>query len=263
MSHLTRRQAVKAAGFAGAAYVLAPSLGAVLPNADAIAASRCAKLTPAMTPGPFWVDTMLHRSDVRSNSHGGGRQAGVPLNLFINVFDAGHGCKTLDGVAVDIWHANAHGLYSDESSQQPGGGTTGTNTSRENWLRGYQITGSDRGVRPAPVHGQVSFKTIWPGWYLGRAIHIHVRIRKLSTNGATIAGYTTQIFFSDAMNNHVLTGASPYKARSPQKDPTTDENDSVLKSSADATNIVPVQGSIAHGYTTTFNVAVTPAEVSG
>ena len=204
---------------------------------------------------------MLHRSDVRANSHGGGHQAGVPLRLTINVVDSNKGCKPLDGVAVDIWHANAHGLYSDESSQQAGGGTTSGDTISDNWLRGYQITGKDRGLKHKPVHGQVSFTTIWPGWYSGRAIHIHVRVRKLSHRGATIAGYTTQIFFSDADNDRVLTGAAPYNTRSPQKDPTTDENDTVLTRADFATNIVNVNGQIEHGFKTTFNIALDNAEV--
>jgi protocatechuate 3,4-dioxygenase beta subunit len=101
---------------------------------------------------------------------------------------------------VDIWHANAYGLYSDESSQAAGGGDSSSSedTITDNFLRGYQITGTDRGVKTKPVKGQVSFATIWPGWYTSRAIHIHVRVRKLHSSGATIAGYTTQIFFSDA-----------------------------------------------------------------
>ena len=156
--------------------------------------------------------------------------------------DSNQGCTPLDDVAVDIWHANAHGLYSDESSQQAGGGSTSGDTISDNWLRGYQITGQDRGLKHRPVHGQVSFTTIWPGWYSGRAIHIHVRVRKLSHRGATIAGYTTQIFFSDADNDRVLTGAAPYNTRSPQKDPTTDENDTVLTRADFATNIVNVNG---------------------
>jgi protocatechuate 3,4-dioxygenase beta subunit len=258
---ITRRQVIKAAGAAGAGYVLVPRLTGVLGEAPAIAASQCAKLTPALTEGPYWVNTMLHRSDVRSNSHGGGHQAGVPLALTINVVDSSNGCKPLNGVAVDIWHANANGLYSDESSQQAGGGSTGGDTIADNWLRGYQITGKDRGIYHKAAHGQVSFATIWPGWYTGRAIHIHVRVRKLSRHGATIAGYTTQIFFSDAANDRVLTGGAPYNARSPQKDPTTDENDTVLTSADRATNIVAVNGSLRRGFRATFNTALDNAEV--
>jgi protocatechuate 3,4-dioxygenase beta subunit len=253
---VTRRQAIGAAGAAGAAYLLSPALaGALASGADAIDARSCAKLTPELTEGPYWVNEMLRRSDVRAN------QQGVTLNLTINVYDASSGCTPLNGVAVDIWHANAHGLYSDESSQQSGGGTSGGDTSGQTFLRGYQITGRDRGLRAKPVHGQVSFRTIWPGWYAGRAIHIHVRVRALASSGATIAGYTTQIFFSDADNDRVLTGAAPYNTRSPQKDPTTDENDTVLTSAARATNIVAVKGSVARGFSATFNIVVDNAEV--
>jgi protocatechuate 3,4-dioxygenase beta subunit len=258
---ITRRQAVRAAGAAGAAYILAPGLIGALGEGTAIAASSCAKLTPELTEGPYWVNTMLHRSDVRPNARGGGRQAGVPIRLMINVFDSSNGCKPLNRVAVDIWHANAHGLYSDESSKQAGGGTGGGDTIADNWLRGYQITGKDRGIHRKPVDGQVSFTTIWPGWYAGRTIHIHVRVRKLSDSGVTIAGYTTQIFFSDADNDRVLTRAAPYNTRSPQKDPTTNENDTVLSAADFATNIVTVTGSIARGFDTTFNVALDNAEV--
>jgi protocatechuate 3,4-dioxygenase beta subunit len=258
---ITRREAVKAAGSAGAVLLSAPVLAAALGPVTALAA---AKATPELTEGPYWVNTLLHRSNVLANAQGGGHQAGVPLDLYINVFDLSNGGKRLSGVAVDIWHANAHGLYSDEKSQQAGGGTNSASgdTIKDNWLRGYQITGKDKGLNHNRISGQVSFRTIWPGWYTSRAIHIHVRVRRLHTSGATIAGYTTQIFFSDADNSRVLTGAAPYDTRSPQTDPTTDENDTVLTGSDTATNVVKVRGSIRNGFATTFNIALTTAEVS-
>src|SRR5471030_1397466 len=133
-SPITRREAVKAAGAVTAAYLAAPTVaGLVGDTPTAIAATSCARLTPALTEGPYWVNTMLHRSNVRANSNGSSHQSGVPLNLYIN------------GVAVDIWHANAHGIYSDESSQASGGGdtTSAENTITDNFLRGYQVTGKD------------------------------------------------------------------------------------------------------------------------
>jgi protocatechuate 3,4-dioxygenase beta subunit len=266
--NLTRRQAVRAAGAAGAAYIVTPALlGGVLSSGAAQAATRCAKLTPELTEGPYWVNTALRRADIRANTKSartspGATQRGVPLKLTINVLDAGKDCKPLNGVAVDIWHANAHGLYSDETSQQAGGGTSGGDTSGENFLRGYQITGKDAGVHGSATAGQVSFQTIWPGWYTSRAIHIHVRVRQLSSRSATIAGYTTQIFFSDADNDTVLTGAAPYDSRSPQTDPTTDESDTVLQSADHATNIVSVKGSIKNGFSATFNIMLDHSEVT-
>jgi hypothetical protein len=84
-----------------------------------------------MTEGPYWIDELLRRSDVRANtssatSNAGAAQEGVPLSLEINVRDADNGGKAVNGAHVDIWHANAYGLYSDKSSQQVGGGTSTT-----------------------------------------------------------------------------------------------------------------------------------------
>jgi len=144
-----------------------------------------------------------------------------------------------------------------------GASVSAGNMSAEDWLRGYQLTGRDRGLCASPLAGQVSFRTIWSGWYAGRAIHIHVRVRRLSSAGATIAGSTTQIFFSDRDNDRVLTAAAPYDARSPRTDPTTDETDTVLTSAERATNIVAVRGSTHRGFSATFNIMFDSAEVDG
>ena len=88
-----------------------------------------------------------------------------------------------------------------------------------------------------------------------------MRVRKLSERGATIAGYTTQIFFSDADNDAVLSGAAPYNARSPNNDPTTDESDTVLLSADVATNVVAVSGNLSDGFTAAFNIELDHAEV--
>jgi protocatechuate 3,4-dioxygenase beta subunit len=214
-----------------------------------------------MTEGPYWIDEMLRRFDVRANtasasSSAGAAQAGVPLALEINVLDAASG-GAINGAHVDIWHANAGGLYSDEGGQPGGASTAG-----QNFLRGYQVTGVDAGALGAPVDGQVNFKTIWPGWYSGRAIHIHVRVRTYDGN-AVATNYTTQIFFSDADNDRVLSGAAPYSSRSPKTDPTTDETDGIFESAnARATNVVPVSGSIAAGFAATFTIGLTGASSS-
>jgi len=258
---ITRREAIGAAGSVGAAYLLAASgLPVALELLDAAPAAAAPAssvvVTPSMTEGPYWVDEMLRRFDVRGNtssssSRAGTRQAGVPLTLKINVLDSSGG-GAINGAHVDIWHANAYGLYSDEGQQQTGGGTT----QGQNFLRGYQVTGIDAGVNASAVDGQVSFKTIWPGWYQGRAIHIHVRVRTYDASGTVATNYTTQIFFSDKDNSTVLTGAAPYSSRSPQADPTSDENDNVLTHAADATNIVPVAGSLADGFAATFEIGL-------
>jgi protocatechuate 3,4-dioxygenase beta subunit len=255
---ITRRQALGAAGSTGAALLVSrgalSALGELVAAAPAAATNAAVAVTPTMTEGPYWIDEMLRRFDVRANTasasaSAGAAQAGVPLALKINVLDAAGG-GAINGAHVDIWHANANGLYSDEGGQQ-GGSTAG-----QNFLRGYQVTGVDAGPLAAPVDGQVNFKTIWPGWYSGRAIHIHVRVR--TYDGSAVAtNYTTQIFFSDADNDSVMSGAAPYNTRSPKFDPTTDETDNILaSSSARSTNVVPVSGSIVDGFAATFTIGL-------
>jgi protocatechuate 3,4-dioxygenase beta subunit len=261
---ITRRRALGLAGSAGAAYLVTrtalPAALEGLASVPTAAAAGSVAVTPSMTEGPYWVDELLRRTDVRGNSasasSGAGTvQAGVPLRLTVKILDASTG-GAINGAHVDIWHANAYGLYSDEGSQQSGGGTTSSNTSGQNFLRGFQVTGQDAGFGASPSDGQVGFTTIWPGWYNGRAIHIHVRVRTYDASGTVATNYTTQIFFSDSDNATVLAGAAPYNTRSPRTDPTTDENDNVLTSSADATNVVPVTGSIAGGFEASFTIGL-------
>ena len=267
---ITRRQALGAAGSAGAAYLVARTgLPAALKllGTTPTAAAASAVVTPSMTEGPYWIDEVLRRSDIRANtasatSGAGAVQKGVPLTLKIKVLDASSGAA-VNGAHVDIWHANADGLYSDEASQQTGPGSTNGNTKGQNFLRGYQITGQDAGAGTSPVDGQVSFQTIWPGWYPGRAIHIHVRVRTYDSSGAAATNYTTQIFFSDADNTTVMAGAAPYSTRSPIQDSTTDENDNVLTSAADATNIAAAAGSVSAGYASTFTIRLDKSEYGG
>jgi protocatechuate 3,4-dioxygenase beta subunit len=252
---ITRREALGVAGTAGAALLASRgalnALGGLVAATPATAATTAGNVavTPTMTEGPYWIDEMLRRFDVRASTGSSTSQAGVPLALKINVLDAATG-GAINNAHVDIWHANASGLYSDEGGQ-PGG----TSTAGQNFLRGYQVTGVDAGAAAAPVDGQVNFATIWPGWYQGRAIHIHVRVR--TYDGSAVAtNYTTQIFFSDADNATVMNGAAPYNSRSPRTDPTTDETDMILGSSK-STNVVPVTGSVADGFAATFTIGLT------
>jgi protocatechuate 3,4-dioxygenase beta subunit len=265
---LTRRQALGSAGAAGVALAGAraglPRIFSGLgPGTAAAATAGCATLTPELTEGPYWLDLMQHRSNVIANTSAvpvspGVKQSGVPLELTIDVLNAQGGCSPLNGAYVDIWHANAHGVYSDEASQQAGGGTStaDSNTAGQDFLRGYQITGTDSGV-----DGRVVFETIWPGWYASRAIHIHVRVRAY-TNDTVVTNYTTQIFFPDSQNDAVFAAAPPYSARTPVDDPTTNETDTVLRSADDATNIVSATGSVANGYKATFTITLDSSSTS-
>lgn len=101
----------------------------------------------------------------------------------------------MTGAYVDVWHCNALGVYSDVQAQ----GTVG-----KKFLRGYQVTNR---------HGEVRFRTIYPGWYSGRTVHIHVKVRLFVGSQETYE-FTTQFFFNDAITDEVFELA-PYNQRGP------------------------------------------------
>jgi protocatechuate 3,4-dioxygenase beta subunit len=230
---LTRRRALGLAGLAGAAYVAGPlkPFGSD-PAADPEAAGAAATcvLAPEVTEGPYWVDERLDRSDVT------GGQSGVPLSLALYVYRADDSCEPEKGAIVDIWHCNAAGLYSDEASNSTGGQT---------WLRGYQET---------DAIGLASFKTIYPSWYAGRTIHIHVRVRTFSGTSTTY-DFTTQIFFSESDSAAVL-ATSPYDSRSGRD--TTNASDMIYRQEETAGNVlVPtLSGSASAGYSGTVGIGL-------
>jgi protocatechuate 3,4-dioxygenase beta subunit len=241
-SGLTRRHVLGAAGAGGVALLFAgigtTSGGRLLkgfgPDVADAAATSCI-MTPAKTVGPYFVDEKLNRSDVRADTSTGALQAGVPLTLKMQIFDADNGCAPVQGATVDIWHANASGLYSDESAN----GTAG-----QNWLRGYQTTDAD---------GLVAFTTIYPGWYSGRAVHIHFKVRIYDGSTETLE-FTSQMFFSDAMNSAVFKSNVPYDSRSSTPD-TLDGRDGILGSDAATLTLDPTSDGNG-GYTADFSVGV-------
>lgn len=147
--------------------------------------------TPEETEGPFWVDERLNRSDITVDPSTGAVMPGVPLALAITVLRADADCVPAVGVQVDVWHCSAGGLYSDESSN----GTTG-----QAFLRGYQTT---------DANGAVQFRTVYPGWYSGRTIHIHVRVRAFDGT-TTTTNFTTQVYFDDAVSDAVIASNAAY-----------------------------------------------------
>jgi protocatechuate 3,4-dioxygenase beta subunit len=143
-------------------------------------------LTSEMTEGPYYVEG----DKVRRNITEG--KPGVSLALRLTVLDVST-CKPIKNAAVDIWHCDAGGVYS---------GTSVQSTEDLRFLRGIQRT--DR-------NGLVIFKTIYPGWYTGRAVHIHL---KVYLGGRTV--HTGQLFFPDTLTDTVYT-RSPYDRR-PSRD---------------------------------------------
>jgi protocatechuate 3,4-dioxygenase beta subunit len=218
---------------------LAASAVAGVPTASSRAAlatsSGCATLTKEETQGPFWVDERLNRSDIRYDTGSAGTGAavpGVPLTLTINLQDAGAGCRPQVGAYVDIWHANAAGAYSDVS------GSGNPNEVGHNFLRGYQVSDAD---------GQVTFTTVYPGWYVSRTIHIHFRVR-LALDSTTTVDFTSQLFFDETINDTVQaqTGLG-YQGSGRDTINSTDQL-------YDASLLVPLTGNTTDGYAGAFTV---------
>jgi protocatechuate 3,4-dioxygenase beta subunit len=139
-------------------------------------------LTPEMTEGPYYVEGDKFRRNITEG------KPGAPLTLRLNVLDVSS-CKPIKGAAVDIWHCDAGGVYSETSVQS---------TENLTFLRGIQKTDKN---------GLATFRTIYPGWYAGRAVHIHV---KVYLGGRTV--HTGQLFFPDALTDTVYK-RSPYSSR--------------------------------------------------
>ncbi|TME75442.1 MAG: intradiol ring-cleavage dioxygenase [Chloroflexi bacterium] len=208
---LNRREVLALLGGSGAALLAAcapgvlakPSPTAQPTSAAATTAAAAASpattlpsciVRPAVTEGPYFVDEKLNRSDIRSDPASGAVKAGAPLALtFLVSRVTGSACAALSGATVDIWHCDALGVYSDATDPS-------FNTKGQKFLRGYQTTDAS---------GQVQFTTIYPGWYQGRAVHIHFKIR------TTTSEFTSQLFFEDALNTQVF-AQSPYSQKGTQ-----------------------------------------------
>ncbi len=142
------------------------------PGSAASAAQADCVLTPEMTEGPFYLDLNLIRRDITEG------KPGTPLTLDLTMVDAGS-CMPLKDAAVDVWHTDASGEYSG----------VGSSPRSSTFMRGIQVTDTE---------GKATFDTIYPGWYQGRAVHIHI---KVSTGGNEV--HTGQLFFPDDISNAV------------------------------------------------------------
>lgn len=204
---LSRREALKLLGLAGVAWVVgctpdapetvAPTAAGtqVTPAGETVAVPACV-VRPELTEGPYFVDEELNRSDIRSDPSDNSVQEGAQLDLTIRVAQiSAQACLPLAGAQVDIWHCDARGVYSDVNDANFG------STRGQKFLRGYQLTDSE---------GVVRFTTIYPGWYPGRAVHIHFKIRTPALNQSY--DFTSQFFFDEALSAQVYS-QSPYDAK--------------------------------------------------
>lgn len=183
-----------AASSAGAMASSAGAGGAAAPAGTDLSSLACI-LSPDMTEGPFFIEEELNRSDLVMGETDEAIVMATPLALTIGVYKVdGMTCTALPGLQVDIWQADALGIYSDVAS----GFVQATDTRGKKFLRGYQITNES---------GLVQFATIYPGWYMSRTIHIHFKIRM--PMGSSAYDFTSQMFFDEEVSSEVL-ASGPY-----------------------------------------------------
>lgn len=189
---LNRRDVLALLGGAGAAFLAGRMPNLVSAQTASESAVPGCVVRPEQTEGPYFVSERLERSDIRLEPTTGELKAGVPLALTFRVFGLGEDCTPLRGAVVDVWHCDAQGDYSGVTDRAEGFDTVG-----ETWLRGFQTT--DEG-------GTARFTTVYPGWYPGRAVHIHFKVR----TGVTENDYefTSQLYFDDALSDRVFQNAA-------------------------------------------------------
>jgi protocatechuate 3,4-dioxygenase beta subunit len=246
---LARRDVLTLLGATASGAVLGTFLRSPLPGrsgrvvlgaATASAADASCIVRPEMTEGPYFVDERLNRSDIRFDPSDGSVRPGVKLALtFVVSRIDGSSCAPFQGAMVDVWHCDAGGIYSDVQD-------TGFDTVGEKFLRGYQMTDAS---------GVASFVTIYPGWYQGRTVHVHFKIRTDpdSTSGLE---FTSQLFFDDALSD-VVYAEQPYAARGTR---TTRNADDGIYGNGGGEMLLSVSDDGAGGYAATFAIAL---EVTG
>lgn len=200
-------------------------------NSGATSLPGCV-VRPAMTEGPYFVKGEPRRSDIRKDSKTGQIRAGIPLTLeFIASKVAVGGCTPRKNVLIDVWHCDALGNYSGVS------GNTG------DFLRGSQVTNAA---------GNATFTTIYPGWYNGRAVHIHFKLRPLNAAGQATGEFTSQLFFPETVNAAVISRA-PYSQKG--KADTSNASDNIYKNGGSQL-LLKITGDPVKGYKATFDVGL-------
>ena len=195
-------------------------------------------VTPQQMEGPYFIDKQLNRSDIRSDPADGSVREGAPLALVLRVMTVeSKGCAPLAGAVVDLWHCDALGAYSDVRDG-------GSDTTGRKFLRGYQVT--DAG-------GQARFTTIYPGWYPGRAVHIHFKVR--INAGARLGDeFTSQLYFDEAISERVF-ARRPYTARGARA--VRNERDGLFRSGGSRLMLQLAES--GEGYTANFDIGVAAA----
>lgn len=198
-------------------------------------ASSCTS-TNSETAGPFPTKnpSSLQRVDITSD------RTGVALDIEITILNKNLSCMPLENAIVDIWHCDKDGYYSEYG----GTGMQSQNFTNVHFLRGRQITDDN---------GKVAFTSIFPGWYSGRATHIHVHIYNASGTSLLV----TQIAFPEGSNSAVtLVNASSANGYTKgMSGYTTNSTDNVFSDGV-STEMANISGSVSEGYNLTHSIVV-------
>ena len=192
-------------------------------------------VSPEQTEGPYFVDEKLNRSDIRTDPSDGKVVDGVPLQLTLRVSGVENDrCTPISGAIVDIWHCDALGVYSDVTDRS-------FDTVGKKFLRGYQVTDNN---------GTVKFTTIYPGWYQGRTVHIHFKVRAAA---ASVPSYefTSQLYFDDAVSDRIYT-QPPYASIGERTQ--TNEQDGIFQQGGDKLMLSVTENQ--QGYAATFDIGL-------
>lgn len=216
---LSRRQALVIGGVGVAGLIGLDQVRAIAAALGAEENATCV-LAPEMTEGPFYLDGEKVRRNITEG------KAGIPLALGFTVVNATT-CRPIRNAAVEIWHCDALGNYSGVQGQ-----------TNRTFLRGIQKT---------TANGKCSFQTIYPGWYRGRTIHIHV---KVFVGGNEV--HTGQVFFADSVSDAVVKSA-PYNTRGTRD--TFNRSDGIFQGGGSKSLVTPRRTG-ARGYAAALTMGV-------
>lgn len=231
---LSRREMLVLMGAAAASVLSGSQRGQAAQSAMAM--PSCV-VRPLQTEGPYFVDEKLHRSDIRSEPSDGRPVQGVPLRLAFQVSRVrGWTCSPLAGALVDIWQCDAFGVYSGVLDMNGRFDTRG-----KKFLRGHQRTDAS---------GIAEFLTIYPGWYQGRAVHIHFKIRAEAVSRRAYE-FTSQLYFDDTITAQVH-NQSPYNVNGGRR--TTNDADVLFRRGG--SQLMPALTRDTHGYAARFDIGL-------
>jgi len=213
-------------GLAGTSWLSNVALATTASGATLDLSAVDCVLTPSVTEGPYYFDANQVRSDITES------RGGVPFRLSIGVVNVDE-CLPIGNAIVDLWHCDALGLYSGYN--QPAGDMRG-----EDFMRGIQLTNAQ---------GVATFDTVFPGWYPGRANHMHMKVR---FNQSTYV--TSQLFFPQELGDLIHTTREPYSAKG--ANPTKNTQDGIYNGIATKSAVTVTMAQDGQGYTGTVTLGI-------